>query len=221
VGFREPNNAFVMAGTFGALVVDSWSSGRVPPSIYVLSNNHVLAGENQLPVGSRIFQPGLLDGGNPASDRIANLSTFIPLNAAQANSVDCAVAFVASTVQPRRRVSPSILKIGTPKGSANAAIDMVVEKFGRTTRYTVGRITSIDTDALVDYDMGQLKFTSQIVIESINNNPFSDSGDSGSLIVERQSGNAVGLLFGGSAIVTLANHIDDVLQALEVDLVLC
>jgi len=39
-----------MAGTFGALVTDAAGA-------YILSNNHVLADEGQLPIGSPIFQP--------------------------------------------------------------------------------------------------------------------------------------------------------------------
>ena len=72
IGFKDPSNMFTMAGTFGGLVRDG--SG-----LYVLSNNHVLADENKLPIGSPIFQPGLLDGGNPATDQIASLTRFIPL----------------------------------------------------------------------------------------------------------------------------------------------
>jgi hypothetical protein len=52
----------------------------------------------------------------------------------------------------------------------------------------------------------------------LNGQSFSDSGDSGSLILTRDSQLAVGLLFAGSASHTIANHIDDVLQALNVTL---
>lgn len=44
-------------------------------------------------------------------------------------------------------------------------------------------------------------------------------GDSGSLIVDRKSKQAVALLFAGSATNTIANHIDDVLGALGVTIV--
>src|SRR5262249_24869784 len=71
-GFKDPGNQFRMAGTFGALATNS-------TGLYVLSNNHVLADENQLPVGSPIFQPGLLDGGHAATDQIATLTKFVKL----------------------------------------------------------------------------------------------------------------------------------------------
>jgi hypothetical protein len=52
----------------------------------------------------------------------------------------------------------------------------------------------------------------------VNGQPFSDAGDSGALILERATGKAVGLLFAGSASHSAANHIDDVLAALHVQL---
>lgn len=95
---------------------------------------------------------------------------------------------------------------------------MAVHKFGRTTGYTVGQVTSIDTDVTVGYDLGNLTFTGQIIIVGNNGTSFSNAGDSGSLILERGTNKAVGLLFAGSTSHTIANHIDDVLKALGVTL---
>jgi hypothetical protein len=207
IGFQDPANQFVMAGTFGAVVKDQ-------EGIYILSNNHVLANEDQLPLGSPIFQPGLLDGGNADTDQIAELTRAVRLQAGQPNKVDCAIA------KPTKAslVSKEILHIGPPHGVAEAQIDMNVHKFGRTTSYTVGRITSVDTDVTVQYDVGNLVFTSQIIIVGQTGDPFSDAGDSGSLILDRATNNAVGLLFAGSRASTIANQIGDVLSALNVTL---
>lgn len=207
VGFKDPGNAFIMAGTFGALAKNS-------DGVFVLSNNHVLADENQLPLGSPIFQPGLLDGGKPATDQIAKLTKFIKLKTTSMNKVDCAIAKALS----KALVSNSILFIGPPTGTTAALIDMVVHKFGRTTSYRVGRITSINTDVSVQYDTGLYKFGGQIIIKGLNNQPFSAGGDSGSLILERATNKAIGLLFAGSPTHTIANHIKDVLSALSVTL---
>ena len=87
-----------MARTLGALVTADGVS-------YVLSNNHVLANENALPVGTSIFQPGLLDSGNVAADRIATLARFVPLEIDKPNRVDCALAAI---------VNASALSPGTP-----------------------------------------------------------------------------------------------------------
>jgi hypothetical protein len=207
VGFRDPANQFRMAGTFGALV-------KRGERRFILSNNHVLADENRLPINSPIFQPGLLDGGNPSTDQIARLSAFVQLQVAAANQVDAAIAEADNA----SLVTNSILMLGAPQGTTPARRDMIVEKFGRTTDFTVGRITSINADVRVNYDLGTLIFRNQITIRGLNGQLFSDSGDSGSLIVERSARRAVGLLFAGSRTETIANHIGDVFQSLNVRL---
>lgn len=207
IGFRDPHDQFVMAGTFGALVKDSANS-------YALSNNHVLADENRLPAGSPIFQPGLLDGGNKKTDQVAELTRAVMLQAGVSNKVDCAIAKVSD----KALVTNAVLYIGAPQGTTQAAIDMIVHKFGRTTSYRAGRVTSIDTDVTVEYDTGNFMFASQIIITGLNNQMFSDAGDSGSLILERGTNKAVALLFAGSPSYTIANHVSDVLQALNVTL---
>src|SRR4029077_11457536 len=101
VGFRDPADQFVMAGTFGALVKDSGG-------VYILSNNHVLANEGQLAAGAPIFQPGLLDGGNADTDQIAKLTRFEKLQTDAPNKVDCAIAEALKT----SLVSRDVLHIG-------------------------------------------------------------------------------------------------------------
>jgi hypothetical protein len=209
IGFRDPNNQFIMAGTFGALV--SRGTRR-----FILSNNHVLADENNLPLGSSIFQPGFLDAGNPPHNRVvARLSKFVPLVIGGNNSVDCAIAELTSA----NAATNAVLFIGPPTGSKRAQIDMVVHKFGRTTGFTVGRVTSVETDVSVQYEAGVVSFADQIIIQGLAAQPFSAAGDSGSLILERSTNKAVGLLFAGSSTHTIANHISNVLIALNVRLV--
>jgi hypothetical protein len=203
VGFQAAQ--VIMAGTFGAVV-------KRGQKRFILSNNHVLADENRLPVGSAIFQPGFLDAGNPPNNgQIGQLSAFVQLQTANPNVVDAAIAEANPNL-----ITNSIMVIGPPQGTALAQRDMIVHKFGRTTGYTAGRITSIDTDVRVEYDLGELTFKRQIIIKGLNNQVFSAAGDSGSLIVERNTRRAVGLLFAGSSTNTIANHIGDVLQALNV-----
>ena len=206
IGYKDPSNQYVMAGTFGAVVKDRTGE-------YILSNNHVLADESRLPIGSPIFQPGLLDGGNANTDQVASLTRFIPLQAG-GNKVDCAIAKVKS----ENLVSKDVLHIGAPTGPADAAIDMAVHKFGRTTSYTVGLVKSIDTDVTVGYETGNFTFQEQIIIVGDAGHPFSAAGDSGSLILQRATNKAVALLFAGSNTHTIANHIGDVLKALKVTL---
>ncbi len=207
IGFKDPQNQFTMAGTFGAVVKDG-------QDLFVLSNNHVLADENQLPTGSPIFQPGLLDNGNANTDQIAALTRAIKLKPGVFNQVDCAIAKVTR----KNLVTTAILFIGAPQGTTDARIDMVVHKFGRTTGYRAGRVTSIATDVTVQYETGNFTFEDQIIIVGLNGQPFSAAGDSGSMILERATNKATGLLFAGSATHTIANHFSEVLRALKVKL---
>lgn len=209
IGFEFPAaEGTMMAGTFGGVVADT------DGNLYVLSNNHVLAHEGRLALGSPIFQAGLLDLEPGAEKRqIATLTAFKPYDTAPLK-VDAAIARALAPDS----LSREILFIGAPKGTGRAQIDMVVHKFGRTTSYTVGRVTSIATDATVTYETGDFTFLNQMIIQGSGGSAFSRAGDSGSLILDRRTNTAVGLLFAGSSSHTLANHLDEVLQAFNVKL---
>lgn len=222
IGFQDPDRQFVMAGTFGLLVKDSRNVK------YILSNNHVLAFESGidangqtrtgLPVGSSIFQPGLLDGGKPAKDKVAELTRWVDLRADRSdNTVDGAIA----RLDPQDDGIPTILYIGDPQGVAGAAVDMIVQKFGRTTSYRAGRVSSVSFDLNISYEVGEVVFQDQLAVRGLNNRPFSAAGDSGSAILERSSNKVVGLLFAGATngSITFGNHISDVLSKLKVKLV--
>jgi hypothetical protein len=213
VGFQlpAPHDDLIMAGTFGALVERGTSR-------FVLSNNHVLAAENQLPIGSAIYQPGLLDQGDPATDAIARLSQFVPLIASADNRVDCAIAELIDPSFGKARV---ISKVG--KLSSDQPFDAIegirVEKVGRGTGYTTGTVFDVSATITLDYELGELKFMDQILIRG-ESGPFSEYGDSGAVVVEMDSGQATGLLIGGSTEYSVVNHLDDVLTQLDVHLVI-
>jgi hypothetical protein len=100
-----------------------------------------------------------------------------------------------------------------------------VAKLGRTTGLTRGRVTAFELDnVVVGYDLGNLRFDDQIEIEGAGTDPFSDGGDSGSLIVDSDL-RGVALLFAGGDQggtngrgLTYANPLQDVLDHLAVDL---
>jgi hypothetical protein len=214
VGFQFTGSqaGFVMAGTFGGLVTD------LTGKRYVLSNNHVLANENALAIGSPIFQPGLLDHGDPATDPIARLSRFVKIRRSPAaNEVDAAVAELLSPSLAVRTILPKVGALSGPAPIA-ATVGMAVHKHGRTTGYRRGQVTDVAADVNVGYDFGTARFVDQIIVVGDAGLPFSDSGDSGSLIVDRKTGRATGLLFAGSTTHTIANHIARVVAALRVTL---
>lgn len=209
--FPEPRSGDLMAGTLGAVVQDG-ANAR-----YILSNNHVLANENSLPMGTQIVQPGLLDGGSVDLDVIATLSRFVPLSATEANHVDCALARISDEQLVTTTQLPLVGRLTSPE-PIDASEDMPVEKTGRATGYTAGKVFDISATVAVQFDLGILHFVDQLLIKG-EGQPFSDGGDSGSLVVDLGSGRATGLILGGVPQYTIANHIGDVLRTLDVTLV--
>jgi hypothetical protein len=212
IGFQFPDAQAgeLMAGTLSAIVTANGAS-------YILSNNHVLANENALPLGTPIFQPGLLDSGNAATDRIATLARLIPLEIDKPNRVDCAIAAILDANVVSSAILPKIGRL-TSAEPIEATEGMQVEKTGRATGYTMGAVFDVNATITVQFDLGMLTFEDQLLIRG-DAGAFSDGGDSGSLIVDRESGRATGLLMGGTPQCAIANHITDVLQVLDVKLV--
>jgi len=213
VGFQFTGSeaGVVMAGTMGAIVMKG-------DRRFILSNNHVLANENLLPIGSPIFQPGLLDGGDPAADQVAALSQFVRLDPSNPNLVDCAIAALLDS----RLASPEFLpNVGKLKQSAVSppALHMAVEKVGRTTGFTTGKIFDVQASVKVHYSMGILTFDDQVLVQG-DSGTFSAAGDSGSVIVDSLQRQASALLFAGSPAFTIGNKLANVLSALGVTLVI-
>jgi hypothetical protein len=102
----------------------------------------------------------------------------------------------------------------------DATPDMLVGKSGRTTQLTSGRILDVSASISVSYDNGKVaNFKDQISITGNGGRPFSDGGDSGSLIwTWNETRSPVGLLFAGGRDYTFANKIDHVLRALGIEL---
>jgi len=205
-------------GTLGSMVQDASNNQ------FILSNNHVIADQNTAKSGDRIVQPGLEDVTclKSPTNSVATFSKAIHINFAGGNnSVDAAIA----AVEPGM-VSPDILFIGDIASSvATPTIALPVQKMGRTTCLTTGLIAALNANVVVNYSDGKkpklANFTNQILVTGSNKTPaFGGPGDSGSLIVTQDTcPQAVGLLFAGSATVTIANPISDVLSKLGVSMV--
>ena len=201
--------AGVTAGTIGARVTDGNRT-------YALSNNHVFANRNDANPGDNVIQPGVADGGSDPEHAFGTLADFQEIGFCRAlacpeNQIDGAIA----------ETSPDQLAAATPSngygaprsGAAEAELLMAVQKYGRTTGHTRGRVTGINAILDVNYRTGRARFVDQIVITGEG---FSAGGDSGSLIVTdargRKDRRPVGLLFAGSPNTTIANPIEVVLD---------
>jgi hypothetical protein len=197
---------FCCSGTLGALITDGTTQ-------YILSNNHVLGISDSASVGDDISQPGLIDNNCRVADIVADFTTAVPLG----QNVDAAIA----QLRPGQMDSSgSIEDIGVPSSATTApSVGLSVVKSGRTTGFTSGTISSINTSVSVQYQQscGQGKkfvvsYTGQVVI---NSSTFSAGGDSGSLILSNNGHNPVALLYAGSSSTTIANPINEVMSKLS------
>nr|WP_297430178.1 hypothetical protein [uncultured Actinotalea sp.] len=205
----------VTAGTLGAFVT-------VDGRLHALSNHHVLVGSPGARVGDPVLQPGPADGGQDPRDRVGTLARFVALDATATALVDAAVAALDDDAVDLTYPS------GPVTGTVRVAGAETVEKIGRTTGTTRGRVTAFELDdVVVGYGpgLGEVSFDDQIEVEGLGRGPFSRGGDSGSLVYLPDAGHAVGLLFAGSetggengAGLTYVNPIDTVLEALGAEL---
>ena len=238
VGITNPVGSYpqyLSVGTLGFFVSDA--EGRV----YLVSNNHVIANENDARKGNAIVQPGTLDLTDTELElldsldrlrselQIAKLSAWVTIeftdgNTVPLNEVDCAIAEVLT----HKRDLSDIARVGfggVARGlGANYRIDPATGEFnattrvykaGRTTGATEGDIVALNVLSDVEYGAGVARFSNQIAIRASRDNtgPFSDAGDSGSGIFDQEH-KLVGLLFAGSETRTLANPVRPVLRKL-------
>jgi hypothetical protein len=189
----------------------------------IVSNNHVLAAEDQGMDGDDVLHPGPADRGRRPRDIIGKLDGSYPRLDRQDLTVDCAFAVLARS----RSYDPSLggQPIGVPLTLMEGA-HIEVFKIGRTTGRTTGRITAFELDDVpIEYSQKTIPLNSQLEIESIDASAFSRSGDSGSLVFAAGA-QPVGLLCAASPVggtsgsgLSYANRIDAVLEALGVTFV--
>jgi hypothetical protein len=210
----------ITAGTLGLFVrLKKGGEARL------LSNNHVLADEDRGKPGDAILQPGGYDGGSAPRDRVGALDAFVRLKKRGSNVVDAALA----ALEPKVGLDAASLSgVGTLAAATPPPVEELdlVEKLGRTTGHTRGRVTAFELDNLVvGYDQGNLRFDGQLEIEGASTEPFSQGGDSGSLVFTSLGREPAGLLFAGGDQggsngkgLTFANPMAVVLEQLKVEL---
>lgn len=195
------------AGTFGALVRDPAGT------IFDLTNNHVSGACNLAAPGLPILCPGPLDATEESispftigrHSRLLPISEGIPENIDVASNVDAAIFEIESLDQVSSMQGD---RYDTPTSVADPTGGWRVEKFGRTTGFTSGRIRGIVPMPMgVGYSVKEygvsktVFFNDVIVIDGDGDAPFSKAGDSGSLVVgydDDGNRHAVGLVFAGN-----------------------
>jgi len=228
----------ITAGTLGCVVKRDGQS-------LILSNNHVLANENDASPGDAILQPGPIDGGTDPADRIAVLDRFVPIvpteqesGCAFANAVASASNGVArlfgSTARLRavsERLVTNLVDAATATPLDPAWVSSEISGVGTITGQSraelgtpvrkSGRTTGLTSgeieqvDVTVDVQYGAGRVAR--FIDQVMAGAISQGGDSGSAVLDTD-GNIIGLLFAGSDQTTVINRIEHVFAALEIGL---
>lgn len=198
------------AGTLGAIV-------KRGTKFYLLSNSHVLAQSGKAKAGDPIVYPGPADGGKSPANLVARLSHFNPFDTsgAMVNQVDAALA----ELDPARlndlvfdihQATPPLRVVAPKRG-------MTVTKAGRTTGKTTGEIIDVNFRFALRYPgvSGKVGYLDQVLCTR-----YTDGGDSGSIVVDTQSGKIVGLHFAGANGGSVFNPIRPVMNALKFKFVL-
>ena len=193
-------------GTLGAFAQDA--DGQA----VLLSNNHVIASENDAEVGDLIFQAQRGRG-----RAVAELAAWVPITLETPNRVDIAcgaldadTAFQNSFLPLRNRPAPA--------GLAVPRVGTRVFKVGRTSGLTFGSVTAISTRVpSVGYGVGSASFENSFIIEGQGGGTFSAPGDSGSGIYDLR-GRLTGFLYAGDGTITLACPANEALSALSLTL---
>lgn len=195
-------------GTLGAWVTDG-------KNYYLLSNSHVIAKNGTAHTGDSIIYPGIDNGGKVPENVIAKLAAFKKFIKTEKfiNEVDCAMA---KPVKARIKDVTALIKgIGLPTGVTTAKRGMRVMKVGSATDKTTSKIIDADFHLKLQYGtLGIIGFRHQILSKA-----FTESGDSGALVIDVKTKKAVGLHFAGSPKGSVCNPIQKVLDTLKVKLV--
>ncbi|MGB9758342.1 MAG: hypothetical protein ACP5KW_10380 [Thermoproteota archaeon] len=210
IGVPEASFGGKMAGTLGVVV--QGPNGNY----YILSCAHVLAMDSKakfLPMGTPTLQPGTYDGGTDA-DKVGELYSYIKITFGPKgkNYADAAISLLTTTEYlPYEILGNDNQDTYKISGTTDVSVGDVVRKSGRTTGVTENIVTDASASVKVWYAPGKFAiFYDQILVQQ----PFLDSGDSGSLV--DKGGAFVGLGFAGSSSVAVVCKAKYIVQGLGI-----
>lgn len=192
------------AGTLGCLLLKNGV-------MMGLSNNHVTGSCSFAPIGMPILAPGVIDvhSANPAPFTIGFHQEHLLMIPGDPSSVQAGDNLDAATFRIADTTKVSSMQrnfYDTPVSVLPIAAGMNVEKVGRTTGKTSGRVfaeivgpTGVMYAASAYNFSGKVHFEPLFVVHGLTDR-FSEAGDSGSLVTYRDSAgvrHAVGLVVGG------------------------
>lgn len=188
------------AGTFGAI-----AKYKDTETYFALSNNHVFAAGNHIEKGIPIMSPSNKDVivAGPAPLAVFNHENIIELRSGipsmvEPNKVDAAIAKV---IDIQKITSKQGDFFDTPTQVTQPSSKMVVKKVGRTTGLTQGVVEAKLTNLVIPYALSK-DFSATLYFKDVwtikpkdPSTPFALPGDSGSLVVDEEEKNAIGLVF--------------------------
>jgi hypothetical protein len=218
------------AGTLGLLAMDAAGV------LFGVSNNHVTGACNNAMPGLPILAPGPLDATEDACDpfTVGRHARLLPINDGIPENISIDVNCDAGAFQITdvdRVTSMQGTLYDTPSLVAEPTPGMIVEKIGRTTGRTRGRIVAVSASPVpVSYNVTEyavrknVYFPRVYIVLGDNEQPFSKPGDSGSLVVSIDAdGNrkSVGLVFAGNEqrALSFILPLPEILQKLQLTIV--
>lgn len=188
------------SGTIGAIVQQNGE-------LMALSNNHVFAACNHVPVGQPIMSPSGMDS-KPhlvAPRQVCRHSQIVELRSGTPSLVplvraDAAIATIPDASIVTSWQGDSKTGYDTPANSLLPSAGLRVKKFGRTTGMTIGEVEALIPTAMplpykTRYFTATVWFTDIWTVRAADGEHFALPGDSGSLVVTEDGAHAVGLVF--------------------------
>ena len=200
-----------------------------PDKKFILSASHVIAASGTGTKGDKVLQPGTIDYEN-VDGFLAKLYEWVPFDFSPLFSahVDAAIAGPVTDED----CSTLIAEIDSPPSGtrdfSSLSIGMQIQKVGRTTRRTTGKVRDREFRTSISYKdprtesvIGNVNYENLILCTN-----YSKQGDSGALVLDNNK-HAVGLHIGGTTGVagiprtkrSFFLPIEFVLNALDVELV--
>jgi len=198
------------AGSLGCVV-------RSKDVRYLLSCSHVLADANPTPGhAATITQQAMSDGGEAPDDVVGWLAYVVPIVPNGVSAADAALAAIKTNVDADPRIiraNDAVEKMVAPVTAP--VLGQSVQKSGRTTGHTKGRIQAVGVTFQANHPAGATSFENGFTVKHATG-LFATDGDSGAVITTDPGNQPVGLLVSGDAAqkLTYANPMSDVLKAL-------
>lgn len=196
-------------GTTGCLVTNGVRN-------FILSTNHVLAGENQFALETPIIQPAKKYGGFHPNDSIASLYRYIPIRFIEGthepiNLTDRAIGLLNSP----NIFSPKIALIDSLKGiKKSVKLNDNIKKVGCSSELTLGTINSLHVTSRVTFNSGRRCLFNDLIFTS----PMCQFGDCGAVTINNYN-YAIGMIFSLNETFSVCCYLSTALDQLGVHLV--